>query len=141
MTPWVYFSSKSGTTVRLINKLGGEATRIPISSLEVMPVMEGPFVLICPSYGDGEGKNSIAKQVLSFLELEDNQRHMLGIVGIGDRNFGKYFAHASVVLSQRFNVSLMHKMEVFAFGSDMLKLREIEVKTLAAWKEILNCRH
>ena len=63
----VYYSSGSGNTARFVARLGLPAQRIPIRPADPMPDVDAPFVLICPTYADGEGRGAVPKQVIRFL--------------------------------------------------------------------------
>ena len=63
----VYYSSASGNTARFVARLGLPALRIPIRPADQMPVVDVPFVLICPTYADGQGRGAVPKAVIHFL--------------------------------------------------------------------------
>ncbi|WP_083812067.1 class Ib ribonucleoside-diphosphate reductase assembly flavoprotein NrdI [Polymorphum gilvum] len=60
----VYFSSASGNTHRLIDRLDLPARRIPTCASEPVPAVREPFVLVVPTYADGEGRGAVPKQVI-----------------------------------------------------------------------------
>ena len=59
MSGLVFFSSASGNTARFVASLGRAALRIPVSPKELTPDPRDPFVLICPTYADGEGRGAV----------------------------------------------------------------------------------
>ena len=67
MAGLVYYSSASGNTERFMHKLGLPAMRIPVDESAPMPEPDAPFVLISPTYADGEGHGAVARQVIRFL--------------------------------------------------------------------------
>ena len=67
MAQLFYYSSSSSNTARFVDQLGVEAERIPIEPDEPMPEPDEPYVLISPTYADGEGKGAVAPQVIRFL--------------------------------------------------------------------------
>ena len=56
MAQLFYYSSSSSNTARFVDQLGVEAERIPIEPDEPMPEPDEPYVLISPTYADGEGR-------------------------------------------------------------------------------------
>ena len=67
MAGLLYYSSRSGNTDRFVARLGRAALRIPVSPSEPMPEPPADYVLICPTYADGEGRGAVPKQVIRFL--------------------------------------------------------------------------
>jgi len=61
MAGLVYYSSASGNTERFMHKLGLPAMRIPVDESAPMPEPDAPFVLISPTYADGEGHGAVAR--------------------------------------------------------------------------------
>lgn len=78
MAGLVYYSSASGNTERFMHKLGLPAMRIPVDESAPMPEPDAPFVLISPTYADGEGHGAVARQVIRFLNDPDRRRLLRG---------------------------------------------------------------
>lgn len=75
----VYFSSVSQNTKRFVDSLGFDAIRLPLyERREPMPVMDGPYVLIVPTYGGGSPKGAVPKQVIHFLNIPVNRSWIRG---------------------------------------------------------------
>lgn len=119
----VYFSSGSGNTARFVQSLGLPAQRIPIRSTDPAPLPLTPFVLICPSYGDGEGKGAVPKQVIAFLNDPDRRRLIRGVIGGGNRNFGAHFAGAAKVIATKCAIPLLYKFELAGTDTDTARVR------------------
>ena len=115
----VYFSSKSLNTHRFIMKTGLMAMRIPLDAEEEMLKVHEPFVLITPTYADGEGGGAVPKQVIRFLNDSENRSFIRGVVAAGNRNFGKYFAYAGNVISARCQVPCLYKFELMGTPEDV----------------------
>lgn len=115
----VYFSSGSGNTRRFVEKLECETVRIPIRQSEVSPLIFEPFVLITPCYADGVGRGSVPKQVVSWLNNPENRKHIIGVIGAGNRNFGPYFAQAADVISAKCMVPMLYKFELSGNDDDV----------------------
>ena len=89
MTRLVYFSSVSGNTKRFVEKLGLPAHRIPLYPKDDPLVVDEDFVLMVPTYGGGNGRGAVPKQVIKFLNDERNRKHIRGVIGAGNTNFGE----------------------------------------------------
>ena len=74
----VYFSSVSENTKRLVEKLGLHSVRIPLKTEEAASFTYGrDSVLVVPTYGSGEEKTSVPKQVIKFLNNPENRKFLL----------------------------------------------------------------
>ena len=113
----VYFSSASGNTARFVARLGLPASRIPISPDGEMPATDRPYVLICPTFADGEGRGAVPKQVIRFLNDPDRRALLRGVIATGNRNFGATFALSGKVISDKCNVPVLYRFELA--GNDL----------------------
>ena len=120
----VYFSSKSGNTHRFVNRLGLPAQRIPISSEDLMPEVREPYVLVLPTYSDGEGKGAVPKQVIRFLNDEKNRAYIRGVIAGGNRNFGQFYAYAGDVISARCKVPYLYRFELMGTEDDIINVKD-----------------
>ncbi|MGR3794214.1 class Ib ribonucleoside-diphosphate reductase assembly flavoprotein NrdI [Vannielia sp. SX4] len=119
----VYFSSGSGNTSRLVEKLGLPATRLPMSATASVPEITAPFVLITPTYADGEGRGAVAKPVIAFLNRVENRALLRGVIAGGNRNFGATFARAGEVIAAKCNVPLLYRFELAGTETDIARIR------------------
>ncbi len=119
----VYYSSASGNThrfvVRLNERLARPAHRIAHRILGEEPRIEAPFVLICPSFGDAEGRGSVPKPVIRLLNDEAKRGLLRGVIGAGNRNFGRLFAHAGEVIATKCAVPLLYRFELAGTEADL----------------------
>lgn len=115
----VYFTSKTGNTRRFVEKL-----EIPNHQITKDLIMDQPFVLLTPTYADTSGRHSVPTPVIKFLNVKENRENMIGVVGFGNRNFGRFFAIASEVISLKCNVPLLHKVELFGTADDVRIVQE-----------------
>ncbi len=119
----VYFSSVSGNTARFIEKLGLPARRIPLYAHDEALSIDEPFVLVTPTYGGGEGRGvergAVPKQVIRFLNDEDNRRHLRGVISAGNTNFGEAFCLAGDIISRKCNVPHLYRLEIFGTQDDV----------------------
>jgi protein involved in ribonucleotide reduction len=123
MVGLVYYSSASGNTARFVAALGLAADRIPIKPSEEMPAPTRPFVLICPTYADGEGRGAVPKQVIKFLNDPARRALLRGVIGTGNRNFGAIFALSAKVIAAKCNVPILYRFELAGTETDVLCVR------------------
>ncbi|WP_417692758.1 class Ib ribonucleoside-diphosphate reductase assembly flavoprotein NrdI [Roseibium sp.] len=119
----VYFSSASGNTHRLVERLALPAHRIPIKASEPMLKVEEPFVLVTPSYSDGEGRGAVHKQVIRFLNDADNRAQLRGVIASGNRNFGQYYAWAGKVIASKCQVPVLYHFEMAGTDTDVDRIQ------------------
>lgn len=115
----VYFSSASGNTARLVARLGLPTRRIPISPSDPMPAAPERYVLICPTYADGQGRGAVPKQVIRFLNDPERRAGLRGVIAGGNRNFGATYALAGRVISDKCNVPVLYRFELAGTETDI----------------------
>lgn len=121
----VYFSNYSGNTKRFVEKLNEcSNTRIPIDRGADTPTVDQPYILMVPTYGGGEGRAAIPRQVRSFLNIKSNRDLLQGVVGFGNTNFGEHFCRAAEMISEKVGVPLIAKVEVFGTDEDVKTVTE-----------------
>ncbi len=124
----VYFSSVSGNTARFVEKLGMPAARIPLHRNEPDLIVDEPFVLVTPTYGGGQGKSeekdAVPKQVIRFLNDENNRRNIRGVISAGNTNFGEAYCLAGEIVSRKCQVPHLYRIEVFGTPEDVDRVSE-----------------
>lgn len=116
----VYFSNYSGNTKRFVEKLDERsAIRIPISGGDRGITVDQPYVLLVPTYGGGEGRAAIPRQVRSFLNIKENRALLRGVVGFGNTNFGEHFCKAADIISAKTGVPIIARIEIFGTDADV----------------------
>jgi len=120
----VYFSSVSGNTARFVDQLALGGLRIPISPAEALPRPTGPFVLICPTFADGQGRGAVPKQVIRFLNDPECRALLRGVIAGGNRNFGTTFALAGDVIAKKCNVPVLYRFELAGTETDIARVRD-----------------
>jgi len=121
----VYFSNYSGNTKRLVERLNGTATRIPIDWDPRDPiVVRDEYVLFVPTYGGGSEKSAIPRQVRYFLNIEQNRNLLRGVVGTGNTNFGEHFCKAADIISRKTGVPIIARVEIFGTDDDIDKINK-----------------
>ncbi|MGP9539584.1 class Ib ribonucleoside-diphosphate reductase assembly flavoprotein NrdI [Brachybacterium sp. AOP43-C2-M15] len=124
MTNLVYFSSVSGNTKRFIEKLGMPAERIPLHAKEDPLVADEEFVLVVPTYGGGNGRGAVPKQVIKFLNDERNRTLLRGVISAGNTNFGEAFCMAGDIISAKCEVPHMYRFELFGTPRDVTRVHD-----------------
>jgi protein involved in ribonucleotide reduction len=119
----VYFSNYSGNTKRFIDKLDAEITRIPIK--DATPVVSEPYILGTPTYGAGSDNNTVPRQVVAFLNIEENRNNLIGIIGFGNTNFGTHFCKAANLVSQKTGKPVLDKVEIFGLPEDVIRIQNL----------------
>jgi len=124
VTRLVYFSSVSGNTKRFVEKLGVPAERIPLYPKDDPLVVDEEFVLVVPTYGGGNGRGAVPKQVIKFLNDERNRSRIRGVIGAGNTNFGESYCMAGDIISAKCRVPHMYKFELFGTPRDVTRVHD-----------------
>lgn len=119
----VYFSSVSENTHRFVERLGVPATRIPLHGVEGFQVDE-EYVLVVPTYGGGEQKGAVPKQVIKFLNDPHNRGLIRGVIASGNTNFGTGYCLAGDIISAKCQVPVLYKYELLGTAEDADRVRE-----------------
>ena len=119
MTNLVYFSSVSGNTERFIEKLGRPAARIPLHASDEPLRVDEPYVLVVPTYGGGDGKGAVPKQVIKFLNDPHNRSLIRGVIAAGNTNFGTAYGLAGDIIAAKTGVPHLYRFEVFGTPDDV----------------------
>lgn len=120
----VYFSNYSGNTKRFVEKLDAYPIRIPIDHRGSTITVDEPYVLFVPTYGGGEGRAAIPRQVRAFLNVRENRNLLRGVVGFGNTNFGEHFCKAAELISKKTGVPIIAKVEIFGTDNDVQTVKE-----------------
>ncbi len=120
----VYFSSTSGNTHRFAEKLDLPARRIPLYARDEPLLVDRPYVLIVPTYGGGDGKGAVPKQVIRFLNDTRNRSLIRGVISAGNTNFGEAFCLAGDIISRKCSVPHLYRLELFGTPDDVARVSE-----------------
>lgn len=118
MAELVFFSSRSGNTARFVERLGRPALRLSGAS----PQPDRPFVLVTPTYADGEGRGAVPKAVIAFLNEPGRRALLRGVIGAGNRNFGATFALAGRIVAEKCGVPLLYTFELQGSDTDLARV-------------------
>lgn len=124
-----YFSSTTENTHRFVRKLGLPSSRIPLKRNDAPLLVDQPHVLVVPTYGGGAGMTGdyarpVPKQVIKFLNVEQNRKWLRGVIGAGNINFGSDFAKAGEVISAKCQVPYLYRFELMGTDEDVHRVRE-----------------
>ncbi|WFR85340.1 class Ib ribonucleoside-diphosphate reductase assembly flavoprotein NrdI [Arthrobacter sp. Y-9] len=120
----IYFSSVSGNTRRFVEKLGRNADRIPLLPTEEPLLATEPFVLVLPTYGGTGGDGSVPKQVIRFLNVEQNRKLIRGVIGAGNTNFGDNYCMAGDIIAAKCHVPHLYRFELMGTPDDVRRVNE-----------------
>ena len=121
----VYFSNYSGNTKRFVERLNeNDAIRIPIDGSDRGITVDRPYVLLVPTYGGGEGRAAIPRQVRAFLNVRENRALLRGVIGFGNTNFGEHFCRAADLISAKTGVPVIARVEIFGTEDDVKTVKE-----------------
>ena len=120
----VYFSSATGNTHRFVEKLGLPAQRIPLLKRDEFLRVDQPYVLIVPTYGGGNLKGAVPKQVIAFLNDPGNRSHCVGVISSGNTNFGTAYCLAGDIVAAKLGIPHMYKFELLGTSEDVSRVRE-----------------
>ncbi|MGD8148646.1 class Ib ribonucleoside-diphosphate reductase assembly flavoprotein NrdI [Ornithinimicrobium sp. Y1694] len=124
----VYFSSASENTHRFVTKLAlpDPADRIPLrlAPTDAPLQVDRPYVLITPTYGGGDGRGAVPKQVIRFLNDPDNRALLRGVISAGNTNFGAAYGLAGEIVAAKCHVPLLDRFELLGTPDDVARVRE-----------------
>lgn len=120
----VYFSSVTENTKRFVDKLSFPSERIGLKIKGDFLNVDYPHILILPTYKGGANTGAVPRQVINFLNDEQNRNNTVGVVVGGNINFGVDFCIAGDVISQKLQVPVLYRFELMGTPYDVMKVRE-----------------
>lgn len=121
----IYFSNVTGNTKKFMDKLKIQSERIPIKpQINEIPLATQPYVLVVPTYGNGEVHTAVPPQVKKFLNIEQNRNLIRGVIASGNLNFGEKYGRGGEVVARKCNVPLLFKFELLGTTEDVRKVEE-----------------
>ncbi|MFV0252619.1 MAG: class Ib ribonucleoside-diphosphate reductase assembly flavoprotein NrdI [Beutenbergiaceae bacterium] len=120
----VYFSSVSENTKRFVDRLHLPAQRIPLRASEPHLQVSNPYVLIVPTYGGGNDRGAVPKQVIKFLNDSSNRSLMRGVVAGGNTNFGTAYCLAGAIISAKCAVPWLYNFELLGTKEDVVSVQD-----------------
>lgn len=119
----VYFSSATGNTKRFVERVGFPSKRIPLRRNDPEVEVTEPYVLFVPTYGGGNLKGAVPKQVIKFLNVKENRDLCRGVISSGNTNFGEAYCLAGNIVSQKLKVPHLYKYELLGTPTDVERVR------------------
>jgi protein involved in ribonucleotide reduction len=124
-TPVYYYSSASGLVRSFAQRLDRPVHDLARREVRLSEA-EGPWVLLTPSYKTGnEANDTIPEAVRRFLRSPVNRRRMVGVMGSGNRNFGRYYQHAARDVAARSHRPVLFEFEIAGTPWDVEECRRI----------------
>lgn len=120
-----FYSSSFGMTAQLVKKLPFRHHQVKGSyrrdrSEQILST--DPFVLFAPTYKSESDKNYVPRCLKEFLSTHENYKNMVGVVGVGNINFGSDYNKAADVIRNKFNVPVLGKVELSGTPEDIEQL-------------------
>ena len=82
------------------------------------------YILITPTFGFGEVPVAVSKF------LKENYKHLKGVVGSGNRNWGERFANAAEIISSKYSIPLLMKIELHGNKKDISDFKKIYLESV-----------
>lgn len=120
----VYFSSTSENTHRFVRKLGFPRVRIPLRPGEEPVKVDEEYILVVPTYGGGNVKGAVPKQVIRFLNDPDNRSLCRGVIASGNTNFGQAYCLAGDIIASKLDVPLLYRYELLGTPTDVARVKQ-----------------
>lgn len=124
----VYWSSNSGGTRRVAEGLATKA--VELSDYDGT----SPYVLMTPTYDQPRG-GFTPKPVQQFLE--EHAHLMVGVIGLGNRNFGDHYCQAAIDISKVCGVPIVHRVDIMGTADDYIT---IDAGMAQHWHTLLDMR-
>jgi protein involved in ribonucleotide reduction len=132
VTPVYYFSSSSGLVRTFAERLERPVFNLAEREHRLSEV-DGPWVLLTPSYKTGNDRNdTIPEGVRRFLASAHNRRHLVGVMGSGNRNFGSYYQMAAREIARRSGRPILFEFELAGTPWDVAECQRILAELDAA---------
>ena len=124
-TPVYYYSSSSGLVRSFAERLDRPVRDLSVREVRLSEV-DGPWVLLTPSYKTGNDANdTIPEAVRRFLRSAHNRRLLVGVMGSGNRNFGRYYQKAAREIAERSGRPVIFEFELAGTPWDVEECRRI----------------
>ena len=124
----VYWSSNSGGTKRVAEALATDT--VELAGYDGT----SPYVLACPTYDQPRG-GFTPGPVQQFLE--EHAHRMVGVLGLGNLNFGEHYCQAAIDISKQHNVPIVHRIDIMGTEEDY---RTIDAGMTQHWQTLLDMR-
>lgn len=82
-----------------------------------------PYVLVVPTYGGGEIKTAIPRQVKTFLNDPKNRSFIRGVITSGNTNFGEHYCAAGALIAKKCQIPELYHFELLGTQRDIEEVR------------------
>ncbi len=120
----VYFSSATENTKRFVERVGLPSERLPLRAKDPFVRVDYDYVLVVPTYGGGNLRGAVPKQVIKFLNDPENRSHCKGVISAGNTNFGTAYCLAGDIVAKKLNVPHLYKFELLGTPTDVSRVQE-----------------
>lgn len=135
LTPVYYYSSASGLVRSFAERLERPVANLAVRERRRSEV-DGPWVLLTPSYATGnEANDTVPEAVRRFLRSAHNRRLLVGVMGSGNRNFGRFYQHAARDIAARSGRPVLLEFELAGTPWDVAEARRVLADLDAALAE------
>ena len=86
--------------------------------------VDEPYVLIVPTYGGGNEGGAVPRQVVRFLNDEDNRALIRGVIAAGNTNFGEAYCIAGDIIAKKCRVPYLYRFELLGTAEDVIRVRD-----------------
>ena len=84
--------------------------------------LTGPVVAV--TWHPPEERGAVPKQVIRFLNVEQNRTLIRGVIAAGNTNFGDAFCAAGDIISRKCHVPHLYRLELFGTSEDVTRVSE-----------------
>jgi len=120
-----FYSSASGLVRSFAERLGRPVLDLSVREHRLSEA-DGPWVLLTPSYKTGNDRNdTVPEAVRRFLRSPVNRRRMVGVIGSGNRNFGRHYQMAARQIAERSGRPVLFEFEIAGTPWDVEECRRI----------------
>ena len=120
----VYFSSATENTARFLDRVGLPRERIPLRAGDPFLNVDYDYVLVIPTYGGGNVRGAVPKQVIKFLNEPANRAGCKGVISAGNTNFGEAYCLAGRLIAQKVGVPHLYQFELLGTPEDVSRVQE-----------------
>lgn len=139
------YISQSGNTKAFVQRLStfaaeqGKVTFTPVEISDATPddFETMPYYAFVPTYLDGgNGIDNGVKETLTnalgeYLDYGNNARHILGIIGSGNKNFNIQYTLTANRYAKKYNVPMLADFELRGMPQDVTRIYDILIQHLA----------
>ena len=133
----VYYSSVTENTKRFVDRLGFSSERIGLKIKGEFLNVDYPYVLAVPSYKGGANTGAVPRQVINFLNDEQNRSFCVGLIGGGNRNFNVDYNIGVNVISSKLQVPVLYRFELMGTPHDV---KIVQDGIINHWDELVRMR-